>query len=271
MKASAFEYTRAEDAAAAVRLLGQAGPDAKLIAGGQSLGPMLNLRVARPAKLIDIRRCPDLSQIKDDGDAILYGAAVTHAAFEDTRADDATPGWLAPIARGIAYRAVRNRGTIGGSLAHADPAADWPSALLALGASIRIQGAHGVREAALDAFTTGPFTVDLRPDEIIIGVRVPKRGQSAQWGYWKFCRKIGEFAKAIGCVLHDPDRGETRAVIGAAERPPILVHGAAELLEDPDSADAIIARNLPDLSPAGKRLHAEALARAARIAKGQTP
>ncbi len=268
MKAAAFEYARAWDAADAVRLLQEAGPDAKLIAGGQSLGPMLNLRVARPARLIDVRRCPDLAGSSEDGDAIVLGAGLTHAAIEDGRADDPTPGWLAPIARGIAYRAVRNRGTVGGSLAHADPAADWPSAFLALGAAVRVHGPEGARDVQMEDFVQAPFTVALGPAEILTGVRLPKRGAAAKWGYWKFCRKIGEFAKAIGCVLHDPDRGETRAVIGAAERPPILIRDAAGLLDDPASADDIVGREAPDLAPAARRLHAEALTRAARIANG---
>ena len=111
-----------------------------VIAGGQSLMPMLNLRLVRPTKLIDLRNLGDLRQVQDDGDALIYGAGITHAMIEDGRVPDATPGWLSSIAGDIAYRAVRNRGTIGGSLAHADPAADWLSALTALGGEVHAFG-----------------------------------------------------------------------------------------------------------------------------------
>ena len=227
MKAARFDYVRAVDAADAVRCLGAGGPQTKIIAGGQSLGPMLNLRLARPDKLVDIRRAADLAAVAATADAVVYGAGITHAAFEDRLVPDATPGWLAPIARGIAYRAVRNKGTIGGSVVHADPAADWPTVLLALGAEALTLGPAGPRAAPLADFLVGPFQVALAFDHLLTGLRLPKRGPHARWGYWKFCRKTGEFAKAAAAVLHDPDRGETRAVIGAVERTPILVPDAA--------------------------------------------
>lgn len=268
MKPAPFDYARASDAAEAVALLAEAGEGAKLLAGGQSLGPMLNLRLARPTLLVDIRRAADLLAIDATDDAVRYGAGTPHAAFEDACVPDATPGWLSAIARGIAYRAVRNRGTVGGSLAHADPGADWPSALLALGATVEILGLGGARRAPLAAIQTGPFAVDLAAGEVLTGVSLPRRSAGARWGYWKFCRKTGEFAKAIGAVLHDPDRGETRAVIGAIEDAPVLIEGAAAdaLFDDPRAAEELVARHAPALSPAGQRLHAEALARAARIA-----
>lgn len=268
MKAAPFDYARAADAAEAVALLAEAGEGAKLLAGGQSLGPMLNLRLARPTLLVDIRRADGLLDVEATDVAVRYGAGTTHAAFEDGRVPDATPGWLAGIARGIAYRAVRNRGAVGGSLVHADPGADWPSALLALGATVEILGPGGARQAPLAEIQTGPFTVALAAAEVLTSVTLPKRSAAARWGYWKFCRKTGEFAKAIGAVLHDPDRGETRAVIGAIEDAPVLIEGAAAeaLFEDPRAAEELVARHAPALSPAGKRLHAEALARAAGIA-----
>ena len=132
MKPAPFEYARPQTVGEAVRLLA-ATPDAKVLAGGQTLGPMLNLRLAQPAVLVDIGRIPELAAVTEDRDAITIGATVTHAAIEDGRISDPTGGFLAQVARGIAYRAVRTRGTIGGSLAHADPAADWLSALTGSG------------------------------------------------------------------------------------------------------------------------------------------
>ena len=269
MKAAAFDYIRATDAADAVRALAAAGPNAKALAGGQSLGPMLNLRLARPSALVDIRRCPDLAGVTESADAITYGAAIPHAAFEDQRVPDATPGWLQGVARGIAYRAVRNKGTIGGSVVHADPAADWPTVLLALGAEVLTLGPAGAQTLPLQSFLKGPFAVALASDEILTGLRLSKRGTAARWGYWKFCRKTGEFAKASAAVLHDPDRGETRAVIGAVEQAPILVPDAAELLANPMAAAEIVNRLAPNRSPAARQLHAQALERAAWIALGR--
>lgn len=157
MKPVAFGYVAASNPADASALLARAGDGAKLIAGGQSLGPMLNLRLARPGKLVDIARAATMREVKDEGDAVVYGAAITHAEIEDGIASDATPGWLAAVARHIAYRAVRNRGTIGGSLAHADPAADWVNVLTALGAAVMLGRANASRTVALTAFFTGPF------------------------------------------------------------------------------------------------------------------
>jgi carbon-monoxide dehydrogenase medium subunit len=133
VKPAPFDYTAAASLDEAVSLL-RSDPAAKIMAGGQTLGPMLNLRLVQPALIIDITRIPELVRIEEDDDGISYGACVTHAAIEDGRVPDCTRGALPQVARGIAYRAVRTRGTIGGSLAHADPAADWLSALAAVGA-----------------------------------------------------------------------------------------------------------------------------------------
>ena len=124
MKAAAFEYARPRDVGEAIALLSQAKGSGKLLAGGQSLGPMLNLRLARPGLLVDISRLEELRAIEDAGDALRIGAGVTHSAIEDANGSLAGGAMLVEVAGGIAYRAVRNRGTIGGSLAHADPAAD---------------------------------------------------------------------------------------------------------------------------------------------------
>src|SRR5262249_34911007 len=143
MKASAFDYRcPASLGEAAAMLSGSA--HAKIIAGGQTLGPMLNLRLARPALLIDITRIPEMTEAAETSGSVTYAGCITHANIEDGRAPDPTGGFLRRVARGIAYRAVRNRGTIGGSLAHADPAADWLSALSALDVDIGIRGPAGL-------------------------------------------------------------------------------------------------------------------------------
>jgi carbon-monoxide dehydrogenase medium subunit len=265
VKPVAFDYAAASDAAAAVLLLSQAD-GAKPIAGGQSLGPMLNLRLARPSALVDVSRAVDMRTTRDEGDAIVYGGAVTHAEIEDGVVPDATPGWLASVARRIAYRAVRNRGTIGGSLAHADPAADWVNLLTALDAHVILKGTETARTVALSDFFTGPFATVLTDDEIVTGVHVRKRGPKARWGYWKFCLKVGDFAKASAAVLLDADRDETRLVVGAIERPPAILPDPVAILEGRmPLADAVkaVASHLSDESHA---LHDAALRRAIALA-----
>ncbi|MGI9332589.1 MAG: FAD binding domain-containing protein [Gammaproteobacteria bacterium] len=262
MKAAHFDYARARDAAHAVSLLEQAHGYAKPIAGGQSLGPMLNLRLARPELLVDIRRCTDLRGVRDEGDALVYGAAVTHAEIEDGHVPDATPGWLACAARQIAYRAVRNRGTMGGSVAHADPAADWLCVLLALNAEAIVQSAAGTRAMRLSEFVVGPFATQLAADEILIGLRVARRSDNARWGYCKLAAKHGEFARAFAVVLDDPQRGERRAVSGAVERVPVIHDDAPALIDGDVSAAALIESALPALDPASRSLHSCALSRA---------
>lgn len=262
MKPVAFDYARPTTSEEAVRLLRAADPDARPVAGSQSLGPMLNMRLVRPSLLVDLRHCADLRQVTDEGDALVYGAAITHADVEDGRVPDATGGWLAAAARHIAYRAVRTRGTLGGSLAHADPAADWVTVMSGLGAEVVLRGPDGLRALAMADFMLGPFSTAALPGEILVGVRVRKRGLTARWGYWKYCRKTGEFAKAAAAVLVDPDRGETRLAVGALDRAPLVAADPQSLIDRPDAAASWLADALPDRSPATLKLHATAVARA---------
>jgi carbon-monoxide dehydrogenase medium subunit len=264
MKPAPFEYARPLTVAEALRLLATT-PDAKVLAGGQTLGPMLNLRLAQPTVLIDIGRIPELAAITEDSDAITVGTTVTHAAIEDGRILDPTGGFLAHVARGIAYRAVRTRGTIGGSLAHADPAADWLSALIALGAEVAIAGPRSNRRLPLQAFVRSAMQTELGADELLLGVRIPRFSRRARFGFHKICRKTGEFAEAIGVAVDDPERAFPSMVAGATGGRPIVmemktapgpkgmtIDAAQTLLQDAGyTADAY------DL-----KLHAVALARA---------
>jgi carbon-monoxide dehydrogenase medium subunit len=231
MKPVAFHYERPASLREAGALLGEAGVSAKAIAGSQSLGPMLNLRLAQPDLLVDVTGIPEMTSVHDTGDTIEIGACVTHADIEDGRVADPSNGLLPSVAGGIAYRAVRNRGTIGGSLAHADPAADWISVLPLLGAELIIDGPEGTRTLAAGDLMISSFTTTLAPDELIRAVRVPKLSATARWGFCKFNQKAGEFAHAIGAVLRDPDRGIFRAVIGAIEAPPIDVADATAIFD----------------------------------------
>src|SRR3954469_3408334 len=218
MKAPAFDYARPRDVKSALDFLSE--NNSKAMAGSQSLGPMLNLRVVQPTLLVDLRHIEELKAFTEDKDGITLGACITHAQIEDGKVPDPSRGFMREVAGNIAYRAVRNRGTIGGSLVHADPAADWPSALFALGAVAIIAGPGGRREMPVERFVTGLFETDLRSGEILAAIRIPKLSARARTGYWKFCRKAGEFAQAIGAAVEDPERGFSRAVIGATATAP---------------------------------------------------
>ncbi len=271
MKAAQFDYVRPRDLAEAVQALQSGAGEAKPLAGGQSLGPMLNLRLARPRLLVDISRLEELRAIESDGSQWRIGAAVTHAALEDARGALSGAAMLAAVAGGIAYRSVRNRGTVGGSLAHADPAADWPLALTALGATLEIVGPRGRRTLAADAFMSSAFSTALAEDELIAAVQVPKLSPAARWGYYKFCRKTGEFPEASAAIVLDPQRRVARLYVGALSGAPrplaalagaLAQHGEAALA--PEAVAAALAATAPELDPVERRLHATAAARAIR-------
>jgi carbon-monoxide dehydrogenase medium subunit len=262
MKPARFDYQRPADLAGALALLGTAGTEVKLLAGGQSLGPMLNLRLAQPELLVDISKLAETRRVESAADHVVLGACVTHAMIEDAKVPDPTNGMLRAVAAGIAYRAVRNRGTIGGSLAHADPAADWPSALAALDAAVAVVGPQGRRSVPVAELMKGMFFTTLEPDEIIEAVRVPKLSAGARWGYYKLTRKAGEFAHAIGAVVRDPARNVFRAVVGATGGAPIVVVDATKLLGDSAACAAVIdATPLKD-DPYTRQIHRVALERA---------
>jgi carbon-monoxide dehydrogenase medium subunit len=276
MKPVAFGYERPTSIDESLKLLSEETIFCKVLAGGQSLGPMLNLRLAQPDLLIDITSIAELADVADGRDHIDIGACVTHADIEDGRLPDASNGLLRHVAGTIAYRAVRNRGTIGGSLAHADPAADWISIFPLLDAEIIIAARRGARKIAAADLVVSSFTTVLQADELIQAIRVPKLSDRARWGVYKINQKAGEFAHAIGGVLHDPERGLFRAVIGAIETAPIVVADAAPLFAGPygpnlaDRLDPTVVVRLLDQKgvsdPYNRALLPVALRRAARQA-----
>jgi aerobic carbon-monoxide dehydrogenase medium subunit len=281
MKPAPFAYERPRDLAALLARLGEAAGSVKLIAGGQSLGPMLNLRLVEPDLILDITGLPELRQAAVEGGTLVLGACVTHADIEDGRVPDVTGGALRRVAAAIAYRPVRNRGTVGGSLVHADPAADWVTALTALGAEVEIAGRGGRRRLPVERFVTGALEVALQPGEVLVAVRVPPRPEGVAWGYVKHCAKIGEFAHAIGAVRLDPAAGRGRAVIGAVEGPPLVFADARPLFGGrigPDFArhfdaavaeGALAAAGMAD--PVERHVHVTVLARAVAQAARPAP
>lgn len=229
MKPAVFDFVRATSIAEITRLLAEANGNARLIAGAQSLGPMLNLRLVQPRIIVDITGISELTRIEDGNETVTIGACVTTANIEDGRLPGRGLDTLATVAAHIAYRAVRNRGTVGGSLCHGDPAADWVSMLCVLGAECMIVGPDGMRRLPVDQFVTGAYENALGPAEMLEAICVPRVSARGRAGYYKVCRKTGEFALAIGAVLNDPDRGQFRAVIGAAKGRPIVITDVSEL------------------------------------------
>ena len=271
MKPAPFAYERPRDLSAALAAMAGDGV-VKIIAGGQSLGPMLNLRLVAPDLLVDIAGVAELKHVERVRDDLVIGACVTHADIEDGRIPDVTRGAMQRVASAIAYRAVRNRGTIGGSLSHADPSADWVSALSALGATLTLRSASGARDVAMKDFIVGALESVLSAGEMIAAVRVPAMPASARWGYVKACRKTGEFAHAIGAVLIDPDAGKARIVIGAIEAAPLVIDDSAELFGgrididfartfDPSVADRLLS-NAGMSDAADRHIHVTVLRRA---------
>jgi aerobic carbon-monoxide dehydrogenase medium subunit len=230
MKAPAFDYVRPQSLDEAVFLLAKGAGEARVIAGGQSLLAFMNLRVAAPALLIDIARLPELGTASEDGDAVILGAGVTHSAIEDGRVPDPSRGLMPRAAASLAYRAIRTRGTIGGSLALADPAAEWPAALAALDAELTVRGPHGRRLLKSAEFATGIYETQLADDEIIAAVRIPKLSAGARWGYLKLCRKSGAFADALAVAVIDRARGHCRIVLGSANGAPLILAEASRSL-----------------------------------------
>ncbi|MDM0119614.1 FAD binding domain-containing protein [Variovorax arabinosiphilus] len=231
MKAVAYAFEAAASVDAATSVLRDGGWGFKPVAGGQSLGAMLNLRLAQPETLVDLDGISELRDVKEAADHVFFGAMTTHAAIEDGHVPDPSGGLMPFVARSIAYRAVRNRGTIGGSLCHADPAADWVACLPLLGATVAVAGEAGRRDIPAASFMTSAFETQLTDGELLLGVRVPRRSPAARWSYRKFCRKTGEFSHATVGALIDPADGTERLVLGALDGAPRVFEGAG-LLHD---------------------------------------
>jgi carbon-monoxide dehydrogenase medium subunit len=217
-----FDYVRADSAEAALSALGEHGDEAKLLAGGQSLLPLMKQRLAVPSVIVDVSRAGDLSYVRDEGDEIAIGALTRHH-------DVATNEWLRAAVPILAHAAglvgdpqIRHRGTIGGSVAHADPSADLPTVLLALGASYVITGPNGQRTVAADEFATGFLETVLQPDEMLVEVRVPK--PDAGWGYEKFTRRAIDWATVAVAAVR---RGDGTVAVSLGNMGPTVIRAIA--------------------------------------------
>ena len=270
MKPAPFSYYRATSVEDAITALSGADGMVAVLAGGQSLVPMLNLRLSPVDHLIDLRPITALSRQEETPEAICYGALTTHAAFEDGAVPDGTNGLMRYAASQIAYRAVRNRGTLGGALALADPAADWLTTAVALDASVTLTGPDGQRYLTITEFVVGPYYTQIAEHEIIDSVVVPRRSATERWGYYEVAPKVGEYAKSLAVALVDSEKASARLVIGAwSDVPLVLEASASALLDGAKKNDlAMIVQNeldlkMPSLSPAERRLHTATAVRAA--------
>jgi aerobic carbon-monoxide dehydrogenase medium subunit len=249
MKAASFEYVRPKSVAEASVALGRRNATTAAIAGGQSLIPMLSLRVALIDLLVDLSRLDDLKLVTETPDSLWLGSLTTHAAIEDGKVPDIFNGLLRRVAGQISYRAVRNHGTIGGSVALADPAADWPCCLVALEATLRIAGRNGVRVEKVADFIHNSFTTSLTPGDIIMGFDIPAPQAPLRWGFAKVARKSGAFAHSIAIVTMQGQASPATVTLGAAgPRPLALPVTATELAKSPDSDENLRAAIAADLA-----------------------
>jgi aerobic carbon-monoxide dehydrogenase medium subunit len=197
---ASFEYKRASSVAEAISML-KADDGAKILAGGHSLIPAMKLRLSQPTALVDITKIRELNFIRDRGKFIAIGAATTHGDIASHKTTVGKIPLLAQAAREIGDVQVRNRGTIGGAIAHADPAADWPAVLIAADATIKVQGAYGEKKIPADEFFTGFFSTALEDNEIITEIHVPEPdAASLRYNYAKFVQPASRFA-IVGCAV----------------------------------------------------------------------
>ena len=234
MKLPSFEYASPTTVAEAIALLAAHGGEAKAISGGQSLMPILAFRLAAPKLLVDLRKIPDLNKITVGPDGVRLGAKVRWRDIqEDARLRAAHPLLVAAIAH-VAHYQIRNRGTVGGSLAHADPAAEMPGIAVACDAEITIVGKSGTRTEPAGKFFVGALSTTLASDELITEIRLPPWPAARRWGFDEFARRRGDFAIAGVAVFYDRDaQGRAKdahiGAIGAASHPRRLPGAEAAL------------------------------------------
>ncbi len=277
MKAAPFEYIRPKSVAEASVALGRRGATTAAIAGGQSLIPMLSLRVALIDLLVDISRLDDLKAVTATPDSTWIGSLTTHSQIEDGKTPDVFGGLMRRVAGQISYRAVRNHGTIGGSIALADPAADWPCCLIALDATVRVVGRSGVTVPRIADFIHDSYATTLTTGDIIMGFDIPAPKMPLRWGFAKVARKSGAFAHSIAIVTALGKDGPATVVLGAAgPRPRQMVATATQLAVAGATEEQLRAAivtdldaNFEGLDAYQKRMHTANILRAARDMRAQ--
>jgi aerobic carbon-monoxide dehydrogenase medium subunit len=250
MKLPPFEYACPTTINEAVALLASHDGEAKPLAGGQSLVPMLAFRVASPSLLVDLRKLAELRQIKIADDGVTLGAMVRwRDILDDARLRKAHPLLVAAVEH-VAHYQIRNRGTVGGSIAHADPAAEMPGIVVTCEAKIAVVGKAGVRVIDAANFFQGPLMTALKPDEIITEIRLPAWPAKRRFGFQEFARRRGDFALAAAMLFYDEEGGKARSAqafnahvgaIGVADRP-LRLPAVEQVLDGNKIDEAIIAK-----------------------------
>ncbi len=258
MKAPDFEYVKVATLNEAFGELERRGESAQILAGGQSLMAMLNLRLAAPSCLVDISALPGLGEIRRDGDLVRVGALVTHRQLGDSAEIAASVPLLAQAVPHVAHLAIRNAGTVGGSLALADPAAEYPAVALALEATIVVQGAQGVRRIAAADFFEGFYRTARQPQEILVGVEFPVRRPAERVHFSELARRRGDYAMVGLAALMEIERGVVArsrlAFLAMGDRPMLAANAMAALQGRAPDATAVRAAQdvlAKDLEPSG--------------------
>ena len=243
---AAFEYHAPKSIGEATRLLSRLGDDTKVLSGGQSLIPLMKLRLAMPRHVVDINGIPDLAYLRESDGVLRIGALTRESDLESSDVIRSRYPLLYDTSKVIADPVVRNLATVGGNLAHGDPANDHPATMLALGAEIVVAGPAGERRVPVASFFTGPFATALKGDEILVEIRVPSPGPRSAGAYLKLERKVGDFATAAAAVQLELDANGvcTRAGIGLANvgTTPIRAEAAEAWLKGKRLDEATIKR-----------------------------
>lgn len=277
MKPAAFGYVRPANLDEAIHVLANAKDETMLLAGGQSLLPLLGLRLTSVGRLVDIGKLDTLRQVHDAESHVVIGAAVTHSEIEDGHVPDPGRGLMRRMAARIAYRAVRNQGTIGGSIAMADPSADWPVCLIALQAKARIAGAKGWRTVPVADLIEDIYTTSLAHDEIIVAFEIPRLDVVAKTGVAKVARKTGAFAMSLAvAVMNDGASGDRVVLAGSGSRA-VRLPVTSGLLQSEGSSEASLrdaifqdlAQPFGEIDEYSLRLHSAVVMRA--IAEARAP
>jgi carbon-monoxide dehydrogenase medium subunit len=243
MKPPRFDYHAPHSIDEAVALLARYGGDAKVLAGGQSLMPMLNFRLTRPAALVDVNRIPALAYVREDDGTVAFGAMTRQRTIEFSPVVARRLPLLREATRWVGHLPIRSRGTIGGSLAHADPAAEYPAVLTALDGEVVVQGPRGRRTLGAGALFETYLTTSLAPDELLVEVRLPAMPAGAGCAFEEFARRHGDFAivGVAALIVRDGDRCRTARLATAGAGPvPLRLRAAEEILEREGLGDAAI-------------------------------
>ena len=245
MKPAPFMYARPGSVEDALALLQTGGDDAKVLAGGQSFVPLLNLRIASVDAVVDLNRLSELAYIKRDTDTLCIGAMTRHRQVEVSEEVKTTQPLLARAAAEVGHLAIRNRGTIGGSLVHADPAAEWPLVAVTLDAQLVLRSHENTRTVAGRDFFLGPLMTAIEPNEILCEVRFPVPPPGAVWGFQELCRRPGDFAiVAVACQLSLDQSGLCSAAalaVGGAHATPLHIPDVETVISGSKGEDAVIA------------------------------